>query len=763
MSFGTCVFRFRWVVLPAWLAGAALLLALTPAPDPSANEMEAFLPEDTLHRRATDAIRRSFPNSSGLSEAVIVFERRTGKLNAPDLATVERVARRITAPATNQAGKPDLAGISVRSPGSLPAAKNPLISTHGADGQAALVVVSIPANFITLRCDRIVDHIREILDSEPLPAGLEVAVTGSSGFGHDYADAAEQSHRRTLWVTIIAVVVILLLVYRSPVAALVPLAAISLAAIVALKVLAIGQHYFGLHVGMAERIFVVVLLYGAGTDYSLFFISRFREFINDRLAPHSAVGKALDSTLPAIGASAGTDTAGLLMLCFACYGVFRTTGPAVAIALVVALLAAVTLVPALVAIAGRRMFWPGRIARTDAAAPPTSGERRLWSAVAHTVTARPALVLACVLLVLAVPAWRGTNITWVYDTLADLQPNDGEKVGNARVGLEMAKRHWPVGEISPVTVLVRRAGESSSDNSPADAPSLAEWDAMCGRLTSAVGEIEGVGNVRSLTQPIGKGSSLPSFSLLRAPALLVSAGQYVSPDRHAMRMQVVLDHPAMTLEAMDAVGRIRRGVSAALADDARNVEIHLAGATAETIDLRRITHADFRLIAVLTLGVIFLMVFLLLRDAILSAFMVASTVLSYFATLGVACWVFAGLFGAEGLDWKVEVFLFVVMVAVGVDYNIFLAARIAQEVRGRSLVEATRRAVARTGPVISSCGLIMAATLGSLMAGSIHLLVQLGFALALGMLIDTFIIRPLLLPAFVVLTRRIASPGRLRH
>ena len=151
-------------------------------------------------------------------------------------------------------------------------------------------------------------------------------------------------------------------------------------------------------------------------------------------------------------------------------------------------------------------------------------------------------------------------------------------------------------------------------------------------------------------------------------------------------------------------------------------------------DVRDVTRRDFRLIAALALGAIFLIVLALLRDLLLSAFMVGSTLLSYLATLGISYWAWTGLWGEAGLDWKVEVFLFVVMVAVGQDYNIFLAARLAQEAPRPRPREATRRAVVHTGPVISSCGLIMAATLGSLMGGQLLLLQQLGFALALGML-----------------------------
>jgi len=749
---GTFVFKYRWLIVLAWLGGAGALLWLVEPPAEGLNEQVSFLPAEADHRKAVEAFGRHFPDGGGFSEAVVVFERRGGELTGDDLAAVERIARRIPKPPPRsaQALADDLAAITLRSPKSLglatnpltgkPIAANPLISRPSKAGQAALIIASVPANFITVRSANVVKHIRRVIADSSLPAGLSAAVTGSGGFGHDYALACRRSHSRTLQVTLAAVIIILLVVYRAPLAAMVPLTAISLAAIVATKLLALGQH-FGMHVGTAEMIFLIVLLYGAGTDYSLLLISRYREFCRAGAPGAQPAAKALGATFPAILASAGTDTAGLLMLSFAQFGIFRTTGPAVAVGLVLALAAAVTLVPALLAIAGEKIFWPGKMRLRSA----ERSRQRVWPKIAAAVTARPALVLVAVLAVLAAPAQQGARLTWVYDTLADMSDTY-----DAARGAEAAGRHWPVGQISPVKILV----ESAEPLRPQ------QWSRISARLTQAVGSVPGVSDVRSLSQPVGKNLSPFIDLFVRLFGGRKAGGHYLGDDLRAIRMEAVLDAPAFSLEAMDTVARLRQVLAAQVADPGAPgpaANVHIAGATAEMIDVRQVTQRDFYLVAVLVLGVIFLMIFALLRDAILSAFMVASTVLSYLATLGLASWVFVGLFGQAGLDWKVEVFLFVVMVAVGVDYSIFLAARMTEEARRPGVAggaEAVRRALVRTGPVISSCGVIMAATLGSLMAGDLRLLKQLGFALALGMLMDTFIVRPLLLPAFATLTRR---------
>jgi RND superfamily putative drug exporter len=230
--------------------------------------------------------------------------------------------------------------------------------------------------------------------------------------------------------------------------------------------------------------------------------------------------------------------------------------------------------------------------------------------------------------------------------------------------------------------------------------------------------------------------------------------------------------PALELLTMRRVGLVQSKAAKAATDAIRKfgadpqaqATIFLTGATAEMINTRAVTHSDFHLIAVLVLSVILVIMLVLLRQILLSVFMVLSTVVSYFATLGLCHWLLVcvppliGMGHFNGLDWKVEIFLFVVMVSVGQDYNIFLAGRLMQEARRLPARLAAREALVTTGPVISSAGLIMAATLGSLMAGNLALLVQLGFALALGMLIDTFVVRPLLLPSFATLTGKTGKP-----
>lgn len=731
-----------------WLAATVALMLLVPPPDPTAGQMTDLLPATTPFHRAVEELSRRFGEKSALSQIVVVFERPESPLTPKDLDDVERVAEMLGQPLSGESRPEEFCNVSVQTPKSLSllGKTNPLISS---DGHAALAFASLPYSFLSTQAARMVNHTQAVLADYRFVGGLTTAITGSAGYGHDYSLANERSHRKTILVTLAAVIVILLLVYRAPVAAMIPLAAIGMAAVVATKLLLLGES-LGLQGGTAERIFVFVLLYGAGVDYSLLLISRTREFLDEGYCPSAAVIHGLDASGTTILSSTATTAAGVGMLCFANFVIFRNTGPAVVLALLTAAAASITLVPAMMAIIGPQAFWPRRWrpppseavggAETNAglspSIPPKHG--RLWPKLARLVTTKPGMVLMVMLAALIIPAVKGSSLTWVYDSQSSLKPTY-----DAVRGAEMVKGHWPVGEIAPITVLAA-----------ADQPQpVTVWMSACAKILEGLRSVQDVDNVRSLTTPAGLHTSPFDNG-----AVLLFAGdkvrtEFLSPDRRAMRLSVVLRCPPLTLAAMDDVARIQSSARHALAQTNVKAQVYMAGATAEMVDIRTVTQGDFYRVAVLSLGMLLVIVVALLRDLMLSVFMVAATVLSYLATLGLTHWIFSML-GQSGLDWKVQMFLFIVMVAVGQDYNLFFAVRLVQEARRLPPALAAEQALVHTGPVISSCGVIMAATLGSVMAGDVTMLVQLGFAFALGMLIDTFVVRPLLLPAFIVLTKR---------
>jgi RND superfamily putative drug exporter len=445
---------------------------------------------------------------------------------------------------------------------------------------------------------------------------------------------------------------------------------------------------------------------------------------------------ALNASFSAIASSALMTASGLIMLCFGRFSIYRDSGPAVVLALLVAALAAATLVPAMLAIIGPRAFWPSTRGHLQGEIP--TPRRTLWPAIARFVVSRPRLVMGFTLAALVLPAVRGLHVEWNYDSLFSLKSSYP-----ARKGTEMIERHWPTGEVAPVTVLA-----------VADGPQTAEsWMAASGQLVEEVRAVANVDNVRALSMPLGAHVGEAENAAVELMAQDKVRAEFLSADNRAMRLSAVLKVPPLSHPALDDASQIAQAAERAISHSGMKAKIYLTGATAEMIDMRAITQQDFKRIVLLALGAILLVVVLVLRDFPLSVFILAATALTYLTTLGLTCWIFEAL-GTNGMEWKVQMLLFIVLVAVGQDYSIFFAMRLAQESRKLPCVEATQRALVFTGPVISSCGLIMAATLGSIMAGDVTVLVQLGFAFALGMLIDTFIVRPLVLPAFIVLTGR---------
>jgi putative drug exporter of the RND superfamily len=737
MRIGATIFRFRWQIVALWLVAMGALLLFVPQADSTASLTRDLLPADSPFYRALDEYAERFADKSGKSEIVVVLERSEGTLTSRDLADAEEIGRRLI---EDRAGEDSslLRDTTLRTPKSLEmmGSKNPLIS---ADRKAAMVCLFLPYKDTSSDAVRMVDRVHAVVDAYRFATGLRTAVSGGAGFCRDYLLAHERSHDKTLTVTVIAVIIVLLLVYRAPLAAAVPLAAIGILTAITTKLTVLGQG-LGLSTGTAERLFMLLLLFGAGVDYSMLFISRYKEYLGANGSAMKAYILSLNTSFGAIVASAATTAAGLGTLCLARFGVFRDVGPAIVLALLAAGLASISLVPAMVAIIGPKLFWPRREGRDQPAHDALHQDTR-WESLASFVTRRPVLVLLLTVVVLGLPAIQAVTLSWSYDAHSSLPARY-----SASLGMDIVRRHWSVGEISQTRVLVV---------SPSSQP-VEKWAATSARIVSALRGTTGLSDLRGLTTPLG----LSESGLANAAALLLGGGkvqsQFVSPDRRALWFSATLDNPPQSPEAMACVDRIRSSIERTLGEVAFPAQVHLSGATAETMDLRDVTQSDFYRVVTLSLFVMLLIVAALLRDIVLSLFMVGSTVAGYLATLGVSYWVFR-LVGSPGLDWEVQVFLFIVMVAVGQDYNLFFAVRLAQESHSLDVAAATGRALVHTGRVISSCGVIMAATLGSMVVGEIKMLQQLGFALGLGMLIDTFVVRPLLLPSFIVLTRRTIS------
>jgi putative drug exporter of the RND superfamily len=758
--------RHSWLVVLAWAVVGFLLFRYAPPWDQVTKDDDVrFFPRDYPSVIGQDLLERGFPRDAASSQFVVIHERSSEPLTAADFALVE--VRAADFHKFSQAN-PEL-GVKKIDTHRSPVIGPRLIGKSAVGpGQAVLTIISLRGTYLSkktrLAVDRILDY---LLTSPPLPQGLRRVVTGSAVVGHDMNTAANQSIDSTTKTTVGLVVVILLIVYRSPLLAMIPLLTITFSVVASLKGIALLTEVPGItfQVISITRVFVVVVLFGAGTDYCLFLIARYREELARGRSRSDALREAIIQVGAALVASAGTVVVGLGMLYFSSFAKIQYTGPAIALSLTVALVAALTLAPVLLSWLRGAIFWPFKPPHHEKGADPEAESLEqmpmtgFWIRVADLVVTYPIMILTCCLAGLIPLAIIGAQTRTSYSQLADLDPDRPSVIGAGVI-----RRYFAVGELSPTVALV--------DNPRIDFRSPAGREAvqeMSRRLMS----IPVVAEVRSLSQPLGK-PPVPDkertfLQRLADQAMRAAAdSRYVSTNplnkvdlNHITRFDIVFRSDPFanaTLESLEDVRQVLTTSTHPGEPLHGSAEIGLAGSTSAVNDLKNVTTGDQqRMYILVTLGVYAILVGLLRRPGI-CLYLILTVVLGYLASLGVTELVFRSLHhGTEpwgGLDWTVGFFLFVILVAVGEDYNILLMSRVIEEEEKHGVTEGTRLAVAHTGGIISSCGLIMAGTFGSMLTGTLTSLRELGFALGLGILLDTFLVRPVLVPAFVVVMDR---------
>ena len=753
--------RPLWV-LAAWGLLAGLLAAAAPAWEERCQDEDIhFLPARCLSVQGYELLRAAFPREVYGSKLILALERHDGRLRADDLALIKQLADELAALRRDH---PDW-GL-----GTITAPHDPLIGSRfcSPDGRCALVAVSLESPFLAIKTTEVVKQVEARL--APLVAahraalgpagdGLAFALTGPAGIGRDLNDAAYRSLDDTTLATVVLVVVILLLVYRSPLLALVPLATVGVSVWVSLRVLALLALIPEFQLVNITKIFVVVVLYGAGTDYCLFLISRYREELHAGRAPRRALRCALRHVGGALTASAATVVCGLGMMGFAEFAKLKYTGPAIALSLLVALAASLTLAPALLRVLGWWAFWPRAAGPAGAAGPPGEGGERFWGWVSRHIAARPARIWLVSVLVLLPFAVLGYRTDYVFDVCAEL-PREAQ----SRQGLAAIRRHFTAGEIGPLTILLEGERDWSAP----------EGRAAVARLSRELAALPNVAEVRSLTQPLGVPPAEPAerpawLAVLPrlADTLAESAAREFYLARPAQgrvtRLDVVFHTEPFAAESVATMHAVRqhldRWQAARPVGAARYV---LYGITPSVHDLAEVHEADRLRVQALVLVGILLILVAVVRRPFVAAYLLVSVLFSYYVTIGVTELLSLGWLEGElgRVDWKVPYFVFTILVAVGEDYNIFLMARVLEESRRHGWRAGTQRALARTGATITCCGLIMAGTFATMMLCSLITLVQLGIALAFGVLLDTFIVRPILVPAFLlVIGRRRAIPA----
>lgn len=652
-----------WVVLVAVFGSFAGKLG-----DVEENDPVSFLPGSAESVKALQAVDR-FP-SGDRAQAVVVYHRDSG-LTVADRATVMR----------------DRASLNADPPPATAPIPRPVYSR---DGRAALLIASIDTSD-RVDEDLLIDATDELRDrvGEHAPSGLTVKVSGPAGFSTDAVKVFQQINGTLLLATATLVFVLLILIYRSPVFWTIPLVTVLFA-----EVLSRGIGYWlakaGVTINGQTSGILSVLVFGVGTDYALLLVARYREELRRHEDKHEAAAIALRRAGPAVVASGLTVIAALLCLSLAEVNGTAGLGPVGAFGVALAMLAMLTLLPALLTIAGRRAFWPFVPHLGDTGSDETHG---MWRRLGERIRPRPRRV------------WIGTTVALLVLCLGLTQMNTDLTSGNAFrgsvesvEGQELIAESFPAGANAPTNVVVPASGGLST----------------VAAVTRAAQSVPGVAQVRPVESDPQEGTLLA----------------------------VTLDAEPYSEQAFDVIPPLRDAVKAAGGDD-----VLVGGPTAEERDLRVSTARDNRVIVPLVLVVVFLILAAVLRAVLLPLVLMATVVVSYAAALGIGAFFFMQVFGFDGIDPALPLFAFIFLVALGVDYNIFLMARVREEAQAHGTRLGVVRGLAVTGAVITSAGIVLAGTFSTLAVLPLVVLTEIGFTIAVGVLLDTFVVRSILVPA----------------
>jgi len=839
-----------WVVfIGVWVALSIIMVLFAPSLAEVGVTNEAdFLPDGVDSVLTQQQLAEHFPDQTSEGQGLLVFYR-AGGLTDADREYAQTLAHWLVSP---DAPKPVERVTSVFD---NPALESVMVSQDG-------TTLLMPVDFSTVNylpaTNNAVVAIRDHIADDGKTPGLSVFVTGPAAIGNDLLDTIIESADRTTIVTLILVVLVLLLVYRSPVASLAPLLTITAAFLVSRGLLGFLAQENIMRISSLLDSFIVVLIFGVGTDYSLFLVSRFREELARQDSREAAVVKTLSVMVPVLLASAGTVIVGMLGLAVGKFGLLQTTGPALAVTIGVTVVASLTLTPALLLLFGHYLFWPRHNnhnhqgANQDHASP-------FWDKLATSITRRPLVTIAGVVTLMALPFLALPQMERSFDFLAEL-PDDAE----AAEGYAVVMEHFEAGDLAPVTVLVTGEEDALSPTALGNVQTLAaklertpgvsavrtvlqpdgdpntamnfrvdsQLSAQASEMRSFADAMEDLSTFKAMLEDIdivamfdtlnGYFSDLgaaypevlamPAYQEARQQIGLVQAGfsgglaesddpaiwnetnlamfrtiidnlatnmdaigqsftgsdafllpaswagaqpelgqllaTFVSADRQATRLDVILTEAPYSSTALDTIDRIDT-----IGNNFRKntgQPVNLGGPGVQVRDIRQTVDDDFNTIGIVVVLGVMVMFALLLRSVVAPIYLTLTVMLSYGTSLGLATLFFQDILGYAGINYVVPIIVFVLLVALGADYNIFLMSRIREERdAGKRTHLAVQVASAYTGSIITSAGIILAGTFAALVVSPLQMLFQIGLTIAVGILLDTFIVRAILVPAIV--------------
>ncbi|WP_428910494.1 MMPL family transporter [Niallia sp. Krafla_26] len=677
-----------WITLSIWLAVTFLLVFFAPsAKDYEVSSIQS-LPDDAKSVIANEKVDHYFSEQDGIP-GIFVFQ-----ANHDDKLTFEELVSFF-----QKLEAEDIDGLEQVVPlTSLP--PQAAMGFFSEDQTTAVIPLSFDSR---LESKELRDRVEQIHAVAEDFSELNLNITGPAGIAVDSLNLFSRADIVLLLSTVGIVLILLILIYRSPLLALIPLLAVGFIYMVMNQTLGL-MGKAGLVISNQTFSIMTILLFAAVVDYSLFVFARFREELKQHESKYVAMKMAMRETGMPVFFAGGTVLAAMLVLFFAQFGDYRNFAPTFGTTMVIIMIASITLIPALFTLFGRKSFWP----KIPHVGDETVKSHSIWSKIGRLVVKKPGLTASVMGIFLLVCASNIANLTYEFDTMKSF-PEDME----SRQGYEILEEKFHKGDLAPTTVLLESEKALTAQDQEA--------------LINELSEQPLVYNVRV---------------------------NGITEDQKVLNLNLTFDESPYAVETLDALEKMRDTSSTILADSNLKGQLHFSGETATKVDDRSVNNRDLIVIVLLETILIFVLLIVLAKSFKMPIYMMGTILISFLAALGLGMFFSSLFFDISTISNRVPLYSFVFLVALGIDYNIILISRYQEERKKHSVREAVEIAVANTGGVISSAGIILAATFAVLMTQPIQLLFVFGFIVAVGILLDTFLIRGILLPALLVLLEK---------
>ncbi|MEK5051902.1 MMPL family transporter [Niallia sp. FSL K6-0212] len=711
----------KWITLIAWLLLVGIVSMFLPQASSQKNDLARNIPTTALSQQAEEKIKEEFPNEQG-TPALIAWYRSTG-LSNQDLQQIQELTKQLTE-------KPLIHQEMIIPYHQLPieAVKRQISE----DGTTFVFPLLFENNLATSELKTGVQELEKAASNlwgeNPFNTSikdetkLHARTTGPVGISIDATELFSQGDLSLLIGTVMIVLICLLVIYRSPVLAFIPLIGVGIAYGVISPLLGFLGELGWIEFDSQSIAIMTVLLFGAGTDYCLFIISRYRTLLTQESVKEIAMQKALKRSGGAVAMSGLTVFFSLIALLLAQYGAVHRFAIPFSLSILIMMIASLSIVPAILAIIGRLSFYPF-VPRTEEllakkGMKKTAKKRKsLGNAIGTVVTKHPWKVTILTTILLGIFALFSLKTEYTYDLLSSF-PDDMP----SREGFTLIEDHFNAGELAPLSVIINTEGEAV-------------------KVEESLKQLDFIAKV--------------------------SEGEAGKKNPDLIKYSVELQTNPYSNEAMDKLPAIRETLEEVLQENGiknANDNVWIAGITAEQYDTRELTNDDAQMVIPVILTMIAILLLIYLRSITATIYLIATVLLSYFSALGLGWIILHYGFGVEAIQGLIPLYSFVFIVALGEDYNIFMISSIWKKRKEKPLLQAVKEGVAESGGVITSAGVILAATFMVLTTLPMQVLVHFGTITAIGIVLDTFIVRPFLVPGITSLLGNAAFwPSKKLH